>query len=393
MDPKILIIGASGFVGTNLLNAFEKSAVKVRAMTRHPETLIAGENVEVVRADLDDPQSLKSAMQGIDTIYYLAHSMDYAGHGFSERDKIHARNLASHLTDKHLLVYLGVISPEGSRSPHITSRKEVGEIFSATEARTIEFQASIIVGRGSSSFELIRALVTRLPFVLTGSWAQSVCQPIAIKDVIEYLVRAPKAKIERQHCVLEIGGSERLRYSELLSAYAKAEGLLRPNLFVKSLPKAIAKEVIKLIVPEYYPVGEKLLDGIETNTVAKDEEALKIFDFIPIGYSEAVRLARDPNLKEADFSDALAKLASHPEIPRHLSGQTLQAGLRLKVPAIKLLKRNGLFAKIPMLGELKILAGKAGKSVVLLYKPRYFFQAASWALFEGISKRLSGKKA
>lgn len=404
MDPKILIIGASGFIGSNLLRAFEEEKIPVKAMSRNPNNLLVGSDTTTpVQGDLEDKESLEKAMEGTETVYYLAHSLDQNGVEFMEMEKFQAHNLAELLTENHKLIYLGGFAPDMELSPHLESRRAVGDVFRKTKAKTVEFRASIVIGRGSASFEMIRALVNRLPFIVTAGWADSLCQPIAIKDVVSYLVQAKDKKLRKKHSVFEIGGSQKLRYHDLLTLYAKEEGLSRPGLHIKNLPVSVAKDVMKIVVPEYYEVGSKLLESIQTNTVAENEEALKVFKFQPISYTEAVQLAKDPELKETNFAEVLKKLKAHPEIPRYLAGQTLQRRFELPENGKFIELVNSIsqalpfkfnrpefggeyFVKVPFVGEIKLLANDEDKYLLLAYKPKYFFQGAGWALFDKVAR-------
>ena len=268
----------------------------------------------------------------------------------------------------------------------------MGGVFKKSKAKTVEFRASIVVGRGSASFEMIRALVNRLPFIVTAAWSHSLCQPIALKDAVEYLYQAKDKNFRARHKVFEIGGADRLTYGELLARYAKTQGLIRPSIEVKKLPKPLANEIMKIVLPEYHEVGSKLLESIETNTLAHNEEARKEFPFAPMSYQEAVKLAKDAQLKEVSSSDILKTLASHPEIPSYLAGQTLQLPLEFQnseklddflgkiESAFPFLGKfeKGFDAKIPLIGEVKVVIERSKGKALVAYRPKFFFQAAGW---------------
>lgn len=399
--PKILIIGASGFVGANLLKALESEGLPCRAMSRDPSKILSTSPLtSKVRGDLEDQTSLVEALEGIETIYYLAHSLDTSSAHFMERERQQAQNLAELVNDSHRIIYLGGIVPDSHMSPHLESRKSVGEVFQKTKAKTIEFRASIIIGRGSASYEIARALITRLPFIMTTDWSKSICQPIALKDVISYLSLAQTVKLRKKHSVFEIGGSERIKYEDILKLYAKEKELFRPEVHISKLPLPMAKEILKVIVPEYAEVGSKLLDSISANTVARNEEALKVFDITPLSFTSAVELTDDGKLSDTNFSETLERLKAHKELPSYLSGQTLQAsfdfsgnkslnelitGLNKALPfgskiKSRLADKNELNLKLPLIGEIKI-AKMGSHSLLFAYRPKFFFQAGTWAVF------------
>ncbi|MCO4753396.1 MAG: NAD-dependent epimerase/dehydratase family protein [Bacteriovoracaceae bacterium] len=404
MAPKVLVIGASGFVGQNLIHELELHHISVRATSRHPEQIFSNaESTITAHLDLDSPSSIESNLEGIEVIYYLAHAMSSTESSFKEREKTHAHNLAKHLDSTHRLIYLGGISAEENLSQHLQSRKDVGEIFRKSKARTIEFQASIVIGRGSASFEMIRALVYRLPFIVTADWANAPCQPIAIKDVVSYLVAAREMKSRKKHLRFEIAGPDVLSYKELLIEFARHENLFRPEIKINKLPKPLAKEVMKIVIPEYYDVGSKLLNSIEIATIAQDQEALEKFDFTPMAFSEALTLARDESLEELNPLHILNKLKAHPELPKFLIGQTLQTTIFYKdlkqfetfaervrslLPK-KFIKHFGseIFLKVPMVGQIKLMNNKEQKYLLMAYKPKFFFQTTGLVLFEKIYKQ------
>lgn len=398
MSPKVLIIGASGFIGSNLLKEFERQSIEVRACSRHPQDIFSEEETtELSFLDLEDVESIERNLNGVTTIYYLAHAMGYGKDKFSEKEKAQAQNLAGLLNETHKLIYLGGIARDDELSEHLQSRKTVGEIFRKTKAKTIEFQASIVIGKGSASFEMIRALVYRLPFIVSAEWAHALCQPIALKDVVTYLTLAQEKKFRKKHSVFEIGGSDQLTYRELLVEFSKHEKLFRPEIKLQKFPKDLAIEIMKIVIPEYVEVGAKLLGSIEIPTTVKDNTALEKFEFTPISFRESLELAQDTPLKEIEFSEILNRLKGHPEIPSYLAGQTLQLsftyrelkGLDKIAQRFKLhdiVKEHSI--KIPFAGELKITNNEERELVNLAYRPKYFFQALGWSFFERVAREI-----
>ena len=398
MSAEILIIGASGFIGSNLLREFERHSTPVRASSRHPENILSNSNsTETTFLDLEDANTIEKSLEGISTIYYLAHAMGYGKDQFGEKEKIQAQNLSKYLTDKHKVIYLGGIAREEGLSEHLQSRKTVGEILRKSTAKTIEFQASIVIGKGSASFEMIRALVYRLPFIVSAEWANSLCQPIAHKDVVSYLIQANEKKLRKKHNVFEIGGSDQLTYRELLVEFSKHENLFRPEIRLKKFPKDLAVDIMKIIIPEYVEVGAKLLGSIEIPTTVKDNSALEKFDFIPVSFKEALSLSKDSPLKQVNLAETLNKLKKHPTLPSYLAGQTLQ--LSFSYQELKSLDRvidrfnlrealREHSMKLPFVGEIKISNNKERELLLFAYRPKYFFQALGWSFFERVIREI-----
>lgn len=190
--PQILLTGATGYIGGRLLPLLERRGLRLRCLARHPEHLrprIAG-TTELVAGDVLDPESLPLAFEGVDTVYYLIHSMGSA-QGFEHDDRQAAANFAAAAKQAGVrrIIYLGALgNPKHSLSKHLRSRQETGEVLRKSGVQVIEFRASIIIGSGSLSFELIRALVERLPIMVCPKWVATPAQPIAIEDVLDYLL-------------------------------------------------------------------------------------------------------------------------------------------------------------------------------------------------------------
>jgi len=208
----ILLTGASGYIGGRLLPALESRGEKVRCLARHPSYLKArvGPGTEVVDGDVHDPDSIAAALEGVDTAFYLVHCMG-TSRRFEKLDREAARNFgyAARAAGVRRLIYLGGLTQGQCLSSHLRSRLEVGSILREAGVPTIEFRASIIIGSGSLSFEMVRALVERLPIMITPKWVRSLAQPIAVEDVIEYLFEAMDLPLEGS-AVFEIGGADKV---------------------------------------------------------------------------------------------------------------------------------------------------------------------------------------
>jgi uncharacterized protein YbjT (DUF2867 family) len=200
---RILLTGATGYVGGRLLTALEAAGYHVRCLARRPEALQhrAGPLLEVVAGDVQDPPSLGPALAGCEVAYYLVHSMG-AGSGFGEADRQAATSFgrAARLAGVRQIIYLGGLGSGNALSPHLASRQEVGRLLAASGVPTIEFRASIVIGSGSLSFEMIRALVERLPVMVAPRWVRTPTQPIAVEDLIAYLLASGRRVLSFSLC-------------------------------------------------------------------------------------------------------------------------------------------------------------------------------------------------
>ncbi|MDQ3675094.1 MAG: NAD(P)H-binding protein, partial [Gemmatimonadota bacterium] len=224
----ILVAGASGYIGGRLLTTLAARGERVRAMARRPDELQTRvpPGIEVVAGDVLDARSLASALEGVDTAYYLIHAMA-SPRDFEREERAGAENFAraARAARVRRIVYLGGLGAE-DLSPHLASRQSVGRILRDEGVPTTEFRASIILGSGSLSFELVRSLVERLPILIVPRWASQLTQPIAIEDLIAYLVAALDGEWESSELV-EIGGCDRVSYLDLMREYARQRYLPR----------------------------------------------------------------------------------------------------------------------------------------------------------------------
>jgi uncharacterized protein YbjT (DUF2867 family) len=331
-----LLTGATGYVGGRLLGALEARGGRVRCLVRRPDELRgrAGESTEIVAGDVFDPASLKTALDSVDTAYYLVHSM--GGDDFEERDRQGARNFAFAARDAGVrhVIYLGGLAHGHDLSPHLASRQEVGRILREALATT-ELRASIVIGSGSLSFDIVRALVDRLPVMITPRWVRRLAQPIAIEDVITYLVAALDRPGDESE-VFEIGGAEAVSYLEIMREYARQRGLRRLMIPVPVLTPYISSLWLALITPVYASTGRKLIDSLRQDTVVRDDAALRMFPVRPRGIAAAVERAlrfEDREFAETRWSDALSA-----RTPRSFGGERFRSrlvdsrSLRLAVP-------------------------------------------------------------
>jgi uncharacterized protein YbjT (DUF2867 family) len=289
--PLILLTGATGYVGGALLPLLARAGHRVRCLARRPDAVVVppGAEVEVVAGDVFDPPSLAAALVGVTTAYYLVHSMAAAG-DFEARDREAARNFgaAARAAGVRRIIYLGGLGDESAAlSSHLRSRHEVGALLCAPGVPVVEFRASIVIGAGSLSFEMIRALVERLPVMVAPRWVSVLAQPIAISDLLRYLLAALDLA-PGQEQVFEIGGADRVSYGGLMREYARQRALRRWIIPVRVLTPRLSSLWLALVTPLYARVGRKLIGSMRHPTVVEDPAALSTFKVPPLGFREAI---------------------------------------------------------------------------------------------------------
>jgi uncharacterized protein YbjT (DUF2867 family) len=322
----ILLTGATGYVGGRLLPLLVADGWRVRCLARQPENLLprVPDGVEVARGDLLNPESLRSALAGVGAAFYLVHSMGATG-DFETQDRLAAENFAAaaRAAGVQRIIYLGGLGEdEPDLSAHLRSRHEVGERLRAHGVTVFEFRASIIIGSGSLSFEMIRALVERLPVMVTPRWVRVTAQPIAIGDVLAYLRAVLSLKLDGS-VIVEIGGPDRVSYGELMREYARQRGLRRWMIPVPLLTPRLSSLWLGLVTPLYARVGRKLVDSLRHPTVVRDDSAQHLFPIRPVGVREAIARAlrnEDSSFAQTRWSDALSAAMN---APRHWGGTRL----------------------------------------------------------------------
>jgi uncharacterized protein YbjT (DUF2867 family) len=311
-DSLVGLTGTTGYIGGRLLPLLERRAVRVRCLTRRPESLAnrVPDGTEVVRADVLDFESLATALEGVETAFYLVHSMGAPG-DFEENDRQGAANFAAAAKQNGVrrIVYLGGLGDATQKlSPHLRSRHEVGEVLRCSKAQVIEFRASVVIGSGSLSFELIRALVERLPMMICPRWVSTATQPIAVEDILAYLLAALDLDEGESH-VFEIGGPDQVSYGDIMREYARQRGLRRLMISVPVLTPRLSSLWLGLVTPVYARVGRKLVEGVRNPTLVHDTAALDVFDIQPRGLRDAIERAlvnEDRELAATRWSDALS---------------------------------------------------------------------------------------
>lgn len=311
MSERILVTGATGYVGGRLLKALESQGrFLLRCLTRRPEALqsFVAPSTEVVVGDTLDLSSLPPALADVQTAYYLIHQLG-AGADFEALEERSAEAFAAacRLSGVKRLIYLGGLSQNAELSAHLRSRRRVGEILRDSGVPLIEFRCSIILGSGSLSYEMIRALVERLPVMVTPRWVATPAQPIGIEDLITYLIAA--LDVPAVSRVYEIGSSDRMSYGDLMREYARQRGLRRWMFAVPFLTPRLSSLWLGLITPLYARVGRKLIESMRSPSVVNDDQALKDFSIRPRGVREAMErsfLNEDREFALTRWSDAVS---------------------------------------------------------------------------------------
>ena len=315
MSGRVLVTGATGYIGGRLVPQLLEAGYRVRVLVRNPERLQGrswAHDVEVATGDVFQPETLPAAMDGIHAAYYLIHSMSGTA-DFPERDKVAARNFSTTAKDagvEHVIYLGGLGDPDAEDlSVHLRSRHETGDVLREHGPTLTELRAAVIVGSGSASFEMIRNLAERVPVMVCPRWVFTRIQPIGIADVMRYLVSA----LELDACrgrIIQIGGADVLTYGEMMTGYARARGLRRWLVPVPVLSPRLSSYWVHWVTPIPADIARPLIDGLKNEVIARDDSAAECFPEIePIGYAEAVRrtLAKlDAGEVTTSWSDALA---------------------------------------------------------------------------------------
>jgi uncharacterized protein YbjT (DUF2867 family) len=315
----ILVTGATGYVGARLVRRLEGEGRRVRCLARRPDRLTGplAPTTEIVAGDLLEPDSLDPALKGVRVAYYLVHSMD-AARGFAELDRQAATNFAraARAAGVSHIVYLSGLGSGGGLSAHLASRHEVGRILRASGIMTTELRASIVIGAGSASFETVRAIVDQLPAIPAPTALETAAQPIAVEDLLEYLLAAGNRTMGS--AVFEIGGADQVTYAEVMREYAHQRKLRRRVVPLPRQTLRAARILLRALTPAYGRVAGAMADSLHHETVVSDPGARAEFPIQPRGLTEAIERAlrtEDREFAEMSWDDVLSPASRWGGIP------------------------------------------------------------------------------
>ncbi len=289
-SKKILVTGANGFVGQNLIRELVKAGHNVFALVRGEAEVPAG--VTLLRGDLLKPASLPH-IESFDRAFYLVHGLKSDRKGFEYYESMMAVNFINWIRPTGApITYLGGLGDEAQTlSPHLRSRHLTGAILGSSGLSLLEFRASIVLGEGSLSFEMIKAIVERLPFIPEMKLLNQPCQPIALSDLMKYLT-STISRTEGKHDIFEIGGPDVMNYGELLDMYAEMKGLRRMHVKIPDVETRVIVKALDYSIPEYKEAGKKLAESLIYPTVVHSTKAREFFtDIVPLSAREAMESA------------------------------------------------------------------------------------------------------
>jgi uncharacterized protein YbjT (DUF2867 family) len=293
---KILLTGATGYIGKRLLPVLIDLGHEVFCCVRDTNRFFAPkeiqEKIQLIEIDFLKPESLDRIPKDIDAAYYLIHSMSSSSSNYNELEKVSATNFVNKLntTQVKQVIYLSGIVNDQSLSKHLSSRKKVEDILNTGKFATTTLRAGIIVGSGSASFEIIRDLVLKLPFMITPRWLNTKCQPIAINDVLEFLSKSlmNPATFNQN---FDIGGPDILTYKEMLLGFAKAKKLKRWIVTVPVMTPKLSSYWLYFVTSTSYKLATSLVSSMKVEVICKDNSINKLLEVQPISYELALRKA------------------------------------------------------------------------------------------------------
>jgi len=291
MTKTVLVAGASGFIGQRLVKALLAAGDPVRCLVRRDSPLPAG--VGIVKGDLLEPLTLPAALEGVDTVYYLVHSMAAGRSGFERRDRQAAENFTQAATGAGVrrVIYLGGLGETGPElSGHLQSRLEVASILQSGGFATTFLRAAVIFGAGGASFEMIRSLVEHLPLMITPRWVSTRCQPIAVDDVIHYLIGCLQEE-RTSGGTFDVGGPDILSYREMMERFAAIEGRKLYIVTVPVLTPKLSSYWVGLITPVKASIAMPLIEGLASEVICRENRIHELIPFRLTPYEESVRIA------------------------------------------------------------------------------------------------------
>ena len=307
-EIRILVSGASGFIGRRLVRRLLASPSitnwSIRCMTRNAHSLSGyfqndKDNLEFVQADVQNYSELVKALSGVDIAFYLIHSMEGSSKKwkkFAERDRFAAENFAKAVNESGVsrVIYLGGLTyaPEQELSKHMRSRTEVGEILKKSNADVTIFRSAVILGQGGGSFQMLQYLVERLPLMVCPKWVLTKCQPIAIDDVVEYLIRSIDTN-ETKSKTFDIGGPEILTYMDMMIQYGKTLKKSIKIIIIPYLTPRLSSYWIDLITPVKASLARPLIDSLRHEAIVKDNSIAHIIPLHLKNFQESIKIAKD----------------------------------------------------------------------------------------------------
>jgi uncharacterized protein YbjT (DUF2867 family) len=304
----ILVAGANGFVGKSLIRELLEAGHTVTALVRHLDHSSKEKNIKWIQGDLLDFSTLPK-LKAFDKAYYLVHGLKSESDKFEFDEAMAAVNFIKWIRPTNAdLIYLGGLGPDtGKESPHLRSRHLTGAILGISGLNVTEFRASIIIGEGSLSFEMIKAMAERFPFLPDMKLLSEPCQPLALQDLMKYLLGALETP-PVGHDIVEIGGPDVTTYGELLEMYSELAGLKRKKVKLPEVETKVLSKAMDYAIPEHSQIGRKLIESLSYPTVVKDHHAKKLFPTVtPMELRAAMDLARSksetkyPPIWEKDF--------------------------------------------------------------------------------------------
>lgn len=299
-DAPVLVTGATGYVGGRLVTRLLDLGYRVRCLARSPRKLESRTwyrhpHVEIIEGDLSEVEPLVEQLSGCRDSYYLVHSMVSAGDDFASRDTQLAKNFAEAASRAGIqrIVYLGGLGELGEDlSNHLLSRREVELALDSTDVHLTTLRAAMIIGSGSASFEILRYLVERLPIMITPRWVETECQPVAIRDVLHWLVESLNLPLG-EHRILEIGGSDVMSYRELMAVTAEELKLPKRQIFgIPLLTPKLSSGWISLVTPVLYSIARPLAEGLRNRVVvAEERSAQNLMPHQALSIRESIRFA------------------------------------------------------------------------------------------------------